>query len=218
MISLRSFTFNPFSENTFVVWDDTRKAIIVDPGMSDASEERELSAFIEAESLAPAWLVNTHSHIDHVLGNDYVKKQYGVPFVAHRKAVDTLRMASAAAQLYGISYNGSPEPDQFIDEGEKLNFGKSVFEILFVPGHAPGHIALVNHESKVVIAGDVLFNGSVGRVDLPGGDGVLLRDSIQQKMYALPDDYTVYCGHGPETTIGKEKQSNPFVSATNSVW
>lgn len=218
MISLRAFTFNPFSENTYVVWDGSRKALIIDPGMSDASEERELSDFIDDEGLTPVWLVNTHAHLDHVLGNDFVKKQYDVPFVAHRKAVDTLRMASTAAQLYGIPYKGSPEPDQFIEEGEKLHFGKSTFDILFVPGHAPGHIALVNHASKTVIAGDVLFDGSVGRVDLPGGDGALLRDSIQQKMYALPDEFTVYCGHGPATTIGKEKESNPFVSATRSVW
>lgn len=218
MISLRAFTVNPFSENTFVVWDESRQALIIDPGMSNASEERELTDFIEQEKLDPAWLINTHAHLDHVLGNAFVKKQYNVPFVSHRKAVDTLRMAPQAAKLYGISYEGSPEPDQFIDEGEKLRFGNSVFEILFVPGHAPGHIALVNHESKLVIAGDVLFNGSVGRVDLPGGDGPTLRDSIQQKIYALPDDYAVYCGHGPETRIGKEKESNPFVSASSSVW
>lgn len=218
MLSLHQFTFNPFAENTFVLWDETRTAVIVDPGMVDAREERELLDLIEREQLKPAWLVNTHTHIDHVLGNAFVKKQYNIPFVAHKEALEPLRMSEAAAKMYGIPYETSPQPDQFFEEGKAFRFGTTELEVLYVPGHCPGHVALVDHNSKQVIAGDVLFRGSVGRVDLPGGDGPMLKRSIQEKMYKLPDDYTVYCGHGPETTIGAEKASNPFVSATASVW
>lgn len=211
MISLKKFTFNPFSENTYVLWDETKEAIIIDPGMVDSREDAEMQSFIESEGLKPVMLFNTHAHIDHVLGNYFVKKTWEVPLVSHTLGKVVLQMAERSAEMYGIPYTPSPEADRMIEGGDVIAFGNSSMPVLFVPGHAPDHVALVDLEGKKVIAGDVLFNGSVGRVDLPGSDAAELTKSIQNKMYELPDDTVVYCGHGDETTIGKEKQSNPFV-------
>lgn len=211
MISLKKFTFNPFSENTYVLWDETKEAIIVDPGMVDSREDAEMQSFIEKEGLTPVMLFNTHAHIDHVLGNYFVKRTWNVPMVSHTLGKVVLQMAERSAEMYGIPYTPSPNADRYVEEGDEVRFGKSSLSILFVPGHAPDHVALVDLAGKKVVAGDVLFNGSVGRIDLPGGDAAELTKSIQDKMYGLPDDTVVYSGHGDETTIGKEKQSNPFV-------
>lgn len=211
MISLKKFTFNPFSENTYVIWDETKEAVIIDPGMADGREEQELVDFIEEEGLKPVKLFLTHAHIDHVLGCYFVKKKWGVEFLAHPLCESVLQMSERAAEMYGVPYTPSPLPDTSINEGKFLQFGKSEMGLLFVPGHAPDHLALVDRVGNKTIAGDVLFDGSVGRVDLPGGDARVLSESIQQKMYALPEDMVVYCGHGGETTIGKEKKTNPFV-------
>lgn len=211
MISLKKFTFNPFSENTYVIWDETKEAVIIDPGMVDGREEQELVDFIDSKGLTPVKLFLTHAHIDHVLGCYFVKKQWDLVFLAHPLCDTVLQMSERAAEMYGVPYTPSPLPDQAINEGEMLTFGKSEMELLFVPGHAPDHLALVDRDGNKTIAGDVLFDGSVGRVDLPGSDAKALSDSIQQKMYALPDEMVVYSGHGGETTIGKEKKTNPFV-------
>ncbi|MCH2198540.1 MAG: MBL fold metallo-hydrolase [Flavobacteriales bacterium] len=211
MISLRKFTFNAFAENTYLLYDETKQAIIIDPGMMDNSEERLMLNAIAEEELNPVKVVLTHGHIDHVLGVDFCMKKFGIPLVSHKKALPTIGMAEQVSRMYGLPFTTCPDPTEFIEEGEQLTFGNSSMDVLFVPGHAPGHVAFVDHDGKKVIAGDVLFQGSVGRVDLPGGDAPLLAKSIQEKMYALPDEMIVYCGHGPETTIGIEKQSNPFV-------
>lgn len=213
-MQVTKFTFNGFQENTFVLYDETGECVIVDPGCYERHEEKELSGFISANDLKPKVLLNTHFHLDHIFGNKYVFETYGLKPTACRLDLPTLAMAEQSAQLYGFSnYRTSPEPEHFIDEGDVLTFGNTKLDIYFTPGHAPGHIIAVNHETKDVIAGDVLFNGSIGRTDLPGGNFADLEQSIQRKLYTLPDDFTVYCGHGPDTTIGKEKQSNPFVTA-----
>ncbi|MFM1931177.1 MAG: hypothetical protein RL226_480 [Bacteroidota bacterium] len=208
---LQKFTFNPFSENTFLLWNEDLNAIIIDPGMSDRAEQQQMEAFIQAHNLTLTSLILTHAHIDHILGNAWVFDRFGLKPVMHYDALQTLLQGSAVSSMYGIPYDVSPQPSSFLNEGDVITLGASEWRVLLVPGHAPGHIALYNEEEGCVIAGDVLFRGSVGRVDLPGSEPRLLVDSIQRKMYALPDDTVVYCGHGPETTIGFEKANNPFV-------
>jgi len=213
MISVHSFTFNGFQENTFVLVDRENEALIIDPGCYDRGEQEQLRSFIEERELRPVRLVNTHFHLDHILGNAFVSRTYGLAVESHRAGLPVLEMADVSAQLYGFTgYEPSPTPQVFWEEGDIIPFGGGL-KVLFVPGHSPGHIALVSEEDGFVVGGDVLFNGSIGRTDLPGGSMPELERSIREKMYTLPDEYTVYCGHGPETTIGHEKRTNPFVRA-----
>ncbi len=214
---IQEFTFNPFSENTFVVWNGANECVIIDPGMSNRYEQQELVAFLDANDLTPVSLINTHCHIDHVLGNAFVFDKWGLKPIMHLDAVQSLLMATRSAEMFGINYDPSPQPTAFLNEGEMFALGELQFQVLLVPGHAPGHIALYLESAGVVFAGDVLFQGSIGRTDLPGCDAKQLVHSIQEKMYALPDETVVYCGHGPETTIGHEKKSNPFVRPGFSV-
>jgi hydroxyacylglutathione hydrolase len=208
---LAQFTFNPFSENTYVVFDDTKEAIIIDPGMADSDENELLFEFIEEQGLKPVKIINTHCHLDHILGNAAAVDKYNIPIYCHKSELPMLERAGAASLMWNVPYNLSPNPSGFLEEGDVVSFGQTELEVLFVPGHAPGHIALVCHKERLVLAGDVLFRGSVGRVDLPMCNAADLVRSIQQKMYTLPNDYTVYSGHGPETTIGYEKEHNSFV-------
>lgn len=211
MLSLQKFTFNPFSENTYVLWAENGEAFIIDPGMLERHEEQSIVRFIEENELRLTALVCTHTHLDHVFGNAFILDKYKVPFIAHPRAMQALPMSEQAAKLYGIPLTPSPMPDSFIDHGDTLTLGANELEVRFTPGHAADHVVLIDHSSKRVIAGDVLFQGSIGRTDLPGGNHEELLTSIRQSLYTLPDEYEVYCGHGPETSIGAEKRSNPFV-------
>ena len=206
------FTFNGFGENTFVLHDETKEAVIVDPGCYEREEEEALKNFIQNEGLKPVMLLNTHFHLDHIFGNRFVHETYGLLPLGHEKDMLNFNLAERSAEMYGFrDFKMSPAPERFISEKDELTFGNTTLEIRFTPGHAPGHIVFVHHPSKSVINGDVLFHGSIGRTDLPGGDADTLFNSIRTALYTLPDDYVVYCGHGPETTIGREKASNPFV-------
>lgn len=214
-MKIHSFVFNPFGENTYVVYDENREAVIIDPGCYESSEKKELDDFITENQLHVALLLNTHCHIDHILGNDHVKSKYNVPFLIHKKEDSILRAAKAYAPNYGFNRYREVLPDKFIDETDEITWGNSRLQILYLPGHAPGHLGFYNPTEKFIISGDVLFDGSIGRTDLPGGDMDTLIQSIQQNLFALPDDVIVYPGHGPETTIGKEKVSNPFCAISN---
>ena len=210
---IKQFAFNALSENTYVVYDDTKECIIIDPGCYGPDEKAELKKFIEDNKLIVTTLINTHSHIDHVLGNNFIKDEFGVGLTIHKFDIDTLKANEVIAPIYGFTEYESSEADIFIEDGDQVKFGNSVLTVFFVPGHAPGHIALVNETEKICFAGDVLFQQSIGRTDLPGGDFDTLMDSIKNKLFKLADDVTVYCGHGPNTTIGYEKQYNPFCGA-----
>lgn len=212
VLRVASFTFNPFQENTFVV-DDGREAIIVDPGCWNTAEARELEVHLAENGLTPARLVLTHGHVDHVLGCAWVKGRFGLLPELHRDGLDLLRAAPEMARMFGLSFDPPPTPVAFLSEGDEVTINGGAMRVLHVPGHAPGHIALHSGKEGFVIAGDVLFHRSIGRTDLPGGDMATLEHSIRQKLYTLPDDTIVHCGHGPTTTIGEEKQENPFVSA-----
>jgi len=210
MMEIKQFEFNAFAENTYILYDATKECIIVDPGCYDEKERDTLVRFIEDHNLKVKCLVNTHCHIDHVLGNHFIKQRFGVDLQIHQEDIPTLKSCEVVAPIYGFNNYESTEGDRFLNEGDKVKFGHSELKVIFVPGHAPGHIALVNEEEKICINGDVLFRQSIGRTDLPGGDFDTLISSIQDKMFQLPDDITVYCGHGPSTSIGFEKQHNPF--------
>ncbi|MCC6600076.1 MAG: MBL fold metallo-hydrolase [Crocinitomicaceae bacterium] len=205
------FTFNPFQENTYLLSDDSGACVIIDPGMSNESENEELFGFIRKEKLQPKMILNTHCHIDHVLGNRACVEEYSIPLKYHALEAKVLASAPAASLIWNIPYKPSPEATVFLSEKEVVSFGAVNLEIRFTPGHAPGHIVFIDHVSKSVLSGDVLFRESIGRTDLPGSNADDLMKSILTKIYSLPDDYMVYPGHGPVTTIGWEKQHNPFV-------
>jgi glyoxylase-like metal-dependent hydrolase (beta-lactamase superfamily II) len=214
MVHIKAFTFNAFSENTYVLYDDTRQGVIIDPGCYDRPERDALAGFIAKEKLEIKHLLNTHGHVDHVLGNAWAKRTYGVKLLVHPLDEQTLRAVQVyAAPMYGLAAYEPTEPDGYLEEGDQVTFGDTALDVLFVPGHAPGHIAFFHPGQGFCIGGDVLFQGSIGRYDLPGGNLQTLIRSITEKLLPLGDDVTVYPGHGPETTIGRERKYNPFLQS-----
>lgn len=210
MLHVAKFTFNPFEENTYVVHDG-KEAMVVDPGCWNGQEQRELETYLMDNALTPVRLVLTHAHIDHILGCAWMHKRFDLLPELHKNELHVLHSGERTAQMFGLPYDLAPEPSHFIAAGDTLRLGAEELQVLFVPGHAPGHIALHSKGQRFVISGDVLFQNSVGRVDLPGGDMATLLHSIKQVLFPLGDDVTVYCGHGPETTIGRERKMNPFL-------
>ncbi len=211
MISIKKFTFNPVQENTFVLYDETKECIIVDAGCYFDNEKNELDDFISSNGLKPVKLVNTHCHFDHVLGVSYCRSKYNIPFLAHKDDAFLVELAVESGDRFGVPVEPIDQPDDFIEEGQMLEFGESSLEMIHVPGHAPGSIVFHHAEQKFIIAGDVLFYGSIGRTDLPQGSFEQLTSNIKNKLLILPEETIVYCGHGPETSIGFEKNNNPFL-------
>lgn len=214
-MKIQTFTFNPFSVNTYLLYHGD-KAVVIDPGMSSSVEQREFDDFVEEHNLklTDCWL--THAHIDHVMGCDHVFRKYGHTPKLHPDDKVTLGYSKRAAEMYGVPYTESPDPDLVWKHGMQFHALGTKVEVRFTPGHAPGHVIFVFPEHDVVIGGDVLFAGSIGRTDLPGGDADTLAKSIETQCYTLPDKMKVYSGHGPATTIGEEKKSNPFVNEARS--
>jgi hydroxyacylglutathione hydrolase len=211
-MNIKSFTFNPFQENTYIVYDETKECVIIDPGCYTDAERKELKAFIEEKGLTPVRLINTHCHIDHVLGNKFASEQWDLELYMHKEDLPVLEKAGEIGKIYGLEdYEGSPYPKHFLAQGDTLTFGESSFEILFTPGHAPGHICLYSKENNLLIAGDVIFQRSIGRTDLPGGDHSALINSVITQLFPLPNETQVFCGHGPSTNLGYEKEHNPFL-------
>jgi hydroxyacylglutathione hydrolase len=211
MFQIRIYVYNPFQVNTYLVSDQTGACIIIDPGCENSEEEQHLAGEIHKHALHPVKLINTHCHIDHVLGNAFVKRTYSVPFLIHKLEQPLLSNSVEQGLFFGLETTRSPDPDQYIDDGDKIEFGDSELEIIHVPGHSPGGIALLNRDQKVLFAGDVLFRNSIGRSDLPGGNHQTLINSIKEKILVLDPDTVIYPGHGPETDIETEKNSNPFL-------
>ncbi|GAC1368336.1 MAG: MBL fold metallo-hydrolase [Hymenobacter sp.] len=208
------FTFNAFSENTYLLIDEaTRQCAVVDPGCYSGAEQRALQEYIETNTLQVGLLLNTHAHIDHVLGNQFVLATWpGIPFLLHRLDLPTLRAVPTYAANYGFPQYQPAEPTGELVPGQPVRFGDTELEVRFAPGHAPGHVVLYHAPTATVIGGDVLFQRSIGRTDLPGGDHATLLHSIKTELLTLPDDTMVYPGHGPATTIGDERRSNPFLT------
>lgn len=211
MLQIAAFTFNPFQENTYILINENKECWIVDPGMMGADEDKVMFTFIDENGLKPQQIINTHAHIDHVLGIDALKQKYKITFGMHSLEQPVLANAKGSAMLFGIPLGATPVADFFIEENKSLQLGTDTVEVRLAPGHSPGSIVFYYEPGQWVIGGDVLFNGSVGRTDLPGGSHETLMQSITQQMYTLPDATKVYSGHGPATTIGQEKKTNPFI-------
>jgi len=212
MIQIKKFVFNAFQVNTYILFDETKECIIIDAACSSAEEEGALLHFIETQQLVPVLMLNTHCHIDHILGNAFVSEQFNLQLAAHPGGEMYLDAALISAKTYGLRLEKIIQPRLSLKDGQILSVGKSTLKVLFTPGHASGSICLYCEEASFVISGDVLFYQSIGRTDLPGGDYDLLKKSIWSKLFALPDATVVYPGHGPETSIGSEKVNNPFIA------
>lgn len=214
MTNIEVFEFSPFAENTYVVYDESGECAIVDPGCYNPQEKKALRKFIQEKDLKPVALWNTHCHLDHIFGNKYVHDTWGLLPECHKGELFVLQNAPMIAKNYGMPpMEASPEPKNFLEEGDIIGFGKSKFKVLFTPGHSPASVSLYCAESDFILAGDVLFYESIGRVDLPGGNFETLAHSIRTQFYTLPEHTTVLPGHGPGTTIRHEKVYNPFVKA-----
>lgn len=213
MITVKTFTFNPYQENTYLLIDEEKNCIIIDPGMSNYAEEEQLSEYIKQENIKPIQLLNTHCHIDHVLGKKFVFDQWNLMPNFHEGEVTSLVAVDNYAPQMGIRYETSPIPQTFIKEGDSIQLGAHILKAIYSPGHSPAHLCYYSEDFGFLIGGDVLFRNSIGRTDLPGGNHQLLLDNIKNKIYTLPENTIVYPGHGPTTTIGFEKQNNPFVRA-----
>lgn len=209
MIEIKKFTFNPFQENTYIVNNENKECFIVDPGCYDKSEQVILKNYIEEKGLKPVELLNTHCHIDHVFGNRFIFDEFGLVPKIHLDEKIVLDSTPKVAQMYGLNYFPSPEPEYYSDNHVLL--GNEKWDILFAPGHSPGHVMFHNKNASCLIAGDVIFRMSMGRTDLPGGDHDTLLKSIREQVFSLPDETDIYSGHMEETTVGFEKINNPFL-------
>ena len=207
-----SFTFNPFQENTYVLWDDSLECVIVDPGCYQPNEQLALQKFINDKKLKPVLLLQTHAHLDHVFGTAFVNRTWQLKPLLHAKEAVVYETAEKVGLNYGVPMEKLPMASFELEEGKTISFGKTKLEILFTPGHAPGSVCFYHSPTKTIIAGDVLFYGSIGRTDLPGGHHQTLIDSIHNELMKLPDETEVYSGHGPKTTIGHERKYNPFLN------
>lgn len=212
MLQVKKFVFNLFQVNTYLLFDESKECIIIDAGCREPVEEQRIAGFIEMKGLKPVRLVNTHCHIDHIAGNAFIAKKYNLKLEAHPAGVHFIRHSRENAAIFGFENLEPVIPQLELHEGQLIRFGQSELEIVETPGHAAGSLCFIHHAGQFVITGDVLFNQSIGRTDLPTGNFDLLIDSIRQKLFTLPKDYTVYPGHGPETTIGMEMYSNPFLA------
>lgn len=212
MIQLKMFTFNPVQENTYVLWNEKNEALIIDPGCYFTAEQETLQDFITRQALKPVQLINTHCHLDHVFGNKWVAKNYHLELWLHPIAEKELQFAPASGLSWGLPVDNYSGPFHYLNHGDKVRIGKDELEVFFTPGHSPGSICFYCAKQHFIISGDVLFFESIGRSDLPGGNHLQLLQSIEEKLFILPDETIVYPGHGPNTTIGHEKKHNPYLN------
>lgn len=212
MLTVTSFVFSPVQENTYVVHNEAGDCIIVDPGCYFGNERNELKEFIQNGQLAPKYLLNTHCHLDHVFGNKFIHDTYGLTLHLHEKEKILLDYAPTSGLSWGLPFDNYQGDLIFLREGEVIRLGDDELQVLFTPGHSPGHVSFWCRAQQFVLSGDVLFRQSIGRTDLPGGSFETLIQSIREKLFVLPDETIVYPGHGPETTISQEKQNNPYLN------
>ena len=210
MTHVKSFTHNPFQTNSYVCHSNS-EAVIVDASCSNAQEVSEITRYVRSNNLTVRHLLLTHAHIDHILGYSELSKEFNLSWQAHRDTSLWLREAPEQALLYDIQMAPISMPTKWLTVEDRITFGHAQWRIIYTPGHAPGSICFVDDASRFVIAGDVLFQRSIGRTDLLGGDLSTLMKSIFQQLLTLPDDTTVYSGHGPSTSIGLERMENPFL-------
>lgn len=211
MLQIQKFTFNPFQENTYVLYDDTKECIILDPGMYSNEERRTFTEFITQNDLKPVRLINTHCHLDHIFGNAFLHQTYGLGLEIHAGEESILETGPISSRIYGLELEKSPAPEKYLEEGDQVTFGEQSMQSILTPGHSPASLSFYHEESKSLFSGDVLFFESIGRTDLPGGNYDTLVQSIRNKLFPLGDEVTVYPGHGPSTSLGYEREHNPFL-------
>lgn len=212
MIKVEKFVVNPLGENSFIISDETGECIFIDPGFYYDEEHQEIKDYVRENNLKPVKITNTHCHFDHIMGVEFVRNEFKIPFYAHADDGFWVEKATQQAEMFGFEMNAVAPVDAFLVENEFVEFGHSSLKIIHIPGHSPGHVVFYCEKDKILIAGDVLFYGSIGRTDLPGGNYETLISNIKNKLFTLPDDTTVFSGHGSETKIGFEKRTNPFLT------
>ncbi|MFP4620268.1 MAG: MBL fold metallo-hydrolase [Bacteroidales bacterium] len=211
MIQVKTYAFNPFQENTYIIYDETNTCILLDPGCYFSEEQKELTDFIADEELHPEYVIHSHGHVDHVLGSNFLRSQYNIQAVMHKDDLEILRRSTDFGEMIGITIEQPRDPEIFIKEEEKITFGNTSFDVLHLPGHSPGSIGLYHKEDQILFAGDVLFRRGIGRTDLMGGNHRTLINNIKKKLLTLPPDTIVYPGHGEPTTIKEEKAENSML-------
>ncbi len=211
MLQIKRFTFNNFMVNTYILWDENNQAVVVDAACYSQKEQKEFSGFIENQNLTIVHHLNTHCHIDHILGNEYIASSYNILPEYHIKSIPFFMTAREIGESFGFKIGYIPEASHFLEDNEEITWNRSVLKALYTPGHAEGSLCFYNQAQNFVITGDVLFKDTIGRTDLPSGDFNRLMQSIKTRLFTLPPDTVVYPGHGPETTIGYEKTHNPFI-------
>ncbi|MBS4012322.1 MAG: MBL fold metallo-hydrolase [Bacteroidetes bacterium] len=212
MTYIKTFHFNPFQVNTYVIYDETGECAIIDPACYTESEEKIFKDFILQNNLKPVLQLYTHCHIDHVLGTNFISKTFGLKPITHQDSAIFIDNAKSYGASFGFEINDLVKPEKWILDNEELKFGNQSFKAIHTPGHAAGSICFYNEAEKTLFSGDVLFQGSIGRTDLPTGDYDTLIKSIINKLLILPDDVTVYPGHGDKTSIKYERVNNPFLN------
>jgi hydroxyacylglutathione hydrolase len=211
MLTVKAFSFNPVQENTYILYNEKKQCCIIDPGCYFPEEKDKLKRFIDKNALTPVLLLNTHCHLDHVFGNKFVHDTWGLVLHIHEKEKQVLDLAPATGELWQLPFENYQGKLIFIEEDSAINIGDDELHIRYTPGHSPGHVCFYDEAERFAISGDVLFNGSIGRTDLPGGDFDTLIHSIQTQLFTMPDETKIYSGHGPMTSVGLEKMNNPFV-------
>jgi len=210
MLEIKIFVFNPITENTYLLFDDSREAVIIDPGNYSREEDEELAQFIEDKNLTVKYILNTHPHVDHVIGNNFCKEKFGAPLLMSENGLGVYRYAPHYCVAFGMDAPEFPKADRYISDGDKILFGDEKLEVIGTAGHTSGCVSFYSAENKCVFVGDALFKGSIGRTDLPTGDIELLLQNIRNRLLTLPDDTVVYSGHGECTTVSDEKRNNPY--------
>lgn len=211
-MEFKNFVFSPFQENTFVLFDETKECVVIDPGNFFPNENDQLDEFIEKNGLKLVHIINTHNHLDHMFGARYIADKYKVKIAAHPDDQFWAEHFLEAAKGYGLPITlPAPIPEVAINDGDIFKFGNTLLEVIHVPGHSPGGVAFYNKEAGCLFCGDILFQNSIGRTDFPGGDHEQLISGITTKLWKLPDNTRVFSGHGPETSIGYEKATNPYL-------
>ena len=211
MVQIKSFVFSPFSENTYVLYDETKEAVVIDPGCYTQSEKLELKNYINENQLKLKAILLTHSHLDHIFGAAFLQRNFQVDIYMHPLDQPIMAGFENQCRMWGIPGCEPVEAQHFFEEGDTFSFGNTTLNIVHVPGHSPGHVAFIYPEGEMVFSGDCLFHRSIGRTDLPMGNYDTLIRSIKTKLFTLPDSYKVYSGHTQPTTIGEEKLYNPFL-------
>ncbi|MEO8512674.1 MAG: MBL fold metallo-hydrolase [Ignavibacteria bacterium] len=212
-MTTKTFTVNPFSMNCYIYWDEkTKEGVIIDPGAYEDFEKDEILNYIKSNGINIKLILNTHGHIDHIIGNDWAKKEFKVPLFMHNEDMIFIKNAMKQGEMFGVSFPQPPDPDKFIDETDTIQFTGTEFKIIHTPGHSPGSVCFIDEKEKIMFGGDVVFRGSIGRTDLYMGDMDVLLDSIHNKVFKYPDEFIIYPGHMEDTTIGEEKENNSFLN------